>query len=404
MLDKSDKNYRVVDELSKVADNTFQATVKALSGSPGIGTNGKFLRYEILISPITFNTVVSNQWYLQSVLNTLTAPLSFPCGVQSAGGPTASPATPGIGPITIKNAWMDATGINAAGYHTENLLVYTSAAQNSTGKNTCEVKKMALVGMHVAHKTTTQTGWTWSTFENKANAPDCTNPPPPPPAPGQPQNGAKQNTNCPAPSAQKYNLAPNSSSTASQFQTCNATPNGNGSPSTTFYANQPPNSTAGYSHLCRQVPLSTGYPSAYAQSMACNTATGAKSVWSNYVLVSTQWFTQFPSGTSCQNSASLLTPGQPTVRAGYAPQVTMSDGKTTFPFLANTTMESYERAVCMGCHQQALTTNTSAPSATGVSSDLMYFLQLEVPAAPVNQVAGKAFKPTALTRSHRTKK
>jgi len=396
---KNYKNYRVVDELNKVADNTFEATVKNLSGSPAIGTNGKFLRYEILLSPITFSTVVSNQWYLQSILNSLTAPLSFPCGVQSAGGSTASPATPGIGPFTIKNAWMYATGINAAGYHTENLLVYTLAAQSSTGKNTCELKKMALVGMHVAHKTTTQTGWTWSTFEHKANAPDCTNTPAPPP-----QSPTSKNTTCPAATAQKYNLAPNSGSTASQFQTCNATPNGNGGSSTTFYANQPPNPTAGYSHLCRQVPLSSGYPTAYSQSQACNTATGAKSVWSNYVLISTQWFTQFPAGTSCQNSASLLTPSNATIRAGYAPQVTMNDGTTKFPYLANTSMESYERSVCMGCHQQALTINTSGTSTTTVSTDLMYFLQLEVPAAPVNQVAGKPFQPTALVKSHRPKK
>jgi hypothetical protein len=393
---KNYKSYRVVNELNKVADNIFEATVKNLSGSPAIATNGKFLRYEILISPITFNTVVSNKWYLQSVLNSLTVPLSFPCGIQSAGGPTASPATTGIGPFTVKNAWMDATGISAGRYHTENLLVYTRGAQNSTGKNTCEVKKMALVGMHVAHKTTTQTGWTWSTFEHKSNAPDCTSPPAPAPQSG----GAPTNTSCPPAAAQKYNLAPNSHSTASKFQTCNTPPTGNAG--TTFYANQPPNPTAGYSHLCRQVPLSSGYPAAYAQSQACNAATGAKSVWSNYVLVSTQWFTNFPAGTSCQNSASLLTPGNATIRAGYAPQATMNNG-ATFPFLANTTMESYERSVCMGCHQQALTINTSGGSNT-VSTDLMYFLQLEVPAAPVNQVAGKTFKPTPAAKSHRTKK
>jgi len=82
----------------------------------------------------------------------------------------------------------------------------------------------------------------------------------------------------------------------------------------------------------------------------------------------------------------------------------MNDGTTKFPYLANTSMESYERSVCMGCHQQALTINTSGTSTTTVSTDLMYFLQLEVPAAPVNQVAGKPFQPTALVKSHRPKK
>lgn len=384
------QSYRVIDELAKVADNTFEATVKALSGDPAIATNGTFLRYEILLSPITFNTVVGSKWYLQTVLNGLTSPLSFPCGVQSAGGPTASPATPGIGPFTVKNAWLDATGINAANYHTETLLVYTLAAQNSTGKNSCQLKKMALVGMHIAHKTTSQTGWTWSTFEHKANAPDCTTAPPPaPPSPSQ--GPGVQNTACPTPTSQQYNLAPNSGSTLTQFQTCNAPPNGNGASSTTFYADKPPSSNAGTSRLCRQAPLSSSYASAYAQSQACNAATGAKSVWSNYVLVSTQWFTNFPSGTQCQNSASLLTPSDSTIRAGYAPQVTMSDGTSKFPYLANTSMESYERSVCMGCHQQALTVNTTGGQQ--VSTDLMYFLQLEVPAAPVNQATVKGFTP-----------
>jgi hypothetical protein len=72
-----------------------------------------FLRYEILISPITYGTIVTNPWYKSSVLNSLSSPLIFPCGVYSAGGPNASPATSGIGAITIKNAWMDATGTPA---------------------------------------------------------------------------------------------------------------------------------------------------------------------------------------------------------------------------------------------------------------------------------------------------
>jgi len=50
---KNYKNYGVVANLNKVADNIFEATVKNLFGHPAIATNGKFLRYEILIGPIT---------------------------------------------------------------------------------------------------------------------------------------------------------------------------------------------------------------------------------------------------------------------------------------------------------------------------------------------------------------
>lgn len=371
-------SYRVVDELDKVDDGFFEATVKGLSGSPAVAANGTFLRYEILISPVTFNTIVTNQWYLSSVLAKATTGLNFPCGVYSAGGSSASPADAGIGPITVKNAWMDASGVNAATFHTENLLVFTSGSENSTGKNTCELKTMALVGMHIAHKTTQQSAWTWSTFEHNANAPDCTTTPAPPP--GAPPD---QNTSCPAVSTRSYNLFPSSAATASKFQTCNATPAQNNPSGKTcdegFCADLAPNSTAGYSQLCRQVPLSKNYPTAYAQSQACNQATGSASAWSNYALISTQWFTAFGANPTCQNAATTVTPNQATIRAEYAPQVTMSDGKTTFPYLANTSMESYERSVCMGCHQQA------TAGGSGVSTDLMYFLQLEVPAAPVNQ-------------------
>jgi hypothetical protein len=375
------QNYRVVDELQKVNDDFFEATVKGLSADPVVATNGTFLRYEILLSPNTYNQISANKWYLASVLAGLKNPVDFQCGVQSAGGPTANPADPGIGPIVIKNAWMDAASLDPARHHTENLLVFTNGSENSTGQNSCVLKTMALVGMHIAHKTTNQSGWTWSTFEHAANAPDCTTTPAPPPQ--SPADGG--NKSCPtSATGGPYNLFPQLPA-GTQYQSCNVTPAGNQAAGSTppcdggFCADQPPNPVSGYSSLCRQVPLPV-YQTAYAQTQACNGATGASSVWSNYSLISTQWFTAFGAAPTCQNASAAVNPQQN--RAGYAPQVTMADGKTAFPYLANTSMESYERSVCMGCHQQALT--AVAKGGTGVSTDFMYFLQLEVPCAPVN--------------------
>ncbi len=371
------QGYRVIDELDKVDDSFFQATVGGLSGSPAVATNGAFLRYEILISPVTYNTITTNKWYMTSVLNSLTSPLSFPCGQQDKGGPKASPADQGIGAITIKNAWVDATGFDTSDYHTEKLLIFTPAAENNSGQDTCELKTMALLGMHIAHKTTQQAGWTWSTFEHQANAPDCTNVP----LPGNSQT--KQtipNLTCPT-TGGAYNLSPQNVGDA-RFQTCNATPAANAPTSKCdqgFCADLAPNPAAGYSHLCRQVPLQANYPTAYAQTQACNAATGKSSVWSNYALISTQWFTQFTQPPTCQNVATTVNPKATPGHEAYAPQVTMSDGKSLAPYLANTTMESYERSVCMGCHHGA-----SVPAGNKVSTDLMYFLQLEVAAAPIN--------------------
>ena len=380
------KSYRVIDELDKVDDSFFQATVGGLSTHPAVATNGTFLRYEILISPITYNTITQNGWYLQSTLNSLTSPLSFPCGVESAGGPTSGPGTTGIGAITIKNAWMDVTGFDASKYHTEKLLIFTPAAENNSGQDSCELKTMALVGMHIAHKTTLQQGWTWSTFEHQANAPDCTNVPP---APTSQSSQTVANLTCPT-TGGKYNLFPLNVGDA-KYQSCNTGPatNGGASCDDNWCADLPPNPTAGYSRLCRQVPLQANYPTAYAQTQACNAATGKSSVWSNYALISTQWFTAFPTPPpACGNQAATVNPNTPSNPAtdhgaAYAPQVTLAPASGSVspkaPYLANTTMESYERSVCMGCHQGA-----KVADGNKVSTDLMYFLQLEVPHAPIN--------------------
>ncbi len=372
------QNYRVLDEISKVDDGFFEATKQGLSANPVIAANGTFLRYEILISEVTFDTIVTKKWYLSSVLNGLTESLSFPCGTYNGGGPKASPSDPGVGSITIKNAWMEADGLDASKYHMENLLLYTPASQNASGQDTCELATMALVGQHIAHKTTQQSAWTWSTFEHAANGPDCTSTPPP-------ELTVKQNdpsTGCPS-TGGAYNFFPANTSDP-RFASCNATPATNGTTAcnNSYCVDQAPNQTGGYSRLCRQLALQANYPTAYAQTQACNQATGASSVWSNYALISTQWFTAFSSTQkkTCANDVTIV--ALPGAVNEYAPQVTLtsSEGTRVVPYLANTSMESYERANCMGCHTNALVSKGSA-----VSTDLMYFMMLEVPAAPVNQ-------------------
>lgn len=373
-------SYRVLDEISKVDDSFFEATKQGLSADPVVATNGTFLRYEILISEVTYDTIVDNKWYLSSVLEKQTEGLNFPCGTFKAGGPTASPSDQGIGSITIKNAWMEADGLDPSKYHLEKLLIYTPASQNASGQDTCTLETMALVGQHIAHKTTQQSAWTWSTFEHASNAPDCTSTPPTMIT----QHKNTPSTGCPS-SGGSYNFFPANTSDA-RFASCNSAPatNGTSACDESFCADQPPNANGGYSRLCRQLALEANYRDAYSQTEACNQAAGS-GVWSNYVLISTQWFTAFSKDqkNDCDNESGDVNPA--TTFQEYAPQVTLkSNGKTqTVPYLANSSMESYERANCMGCHTNAVIDKTN-----NVSTDLMYFMMLEVPAAPVNQQSG----------------
>lgn len=373
------QSYRVIDEISKVDDSFFEATKQGLSADPVVATNGTFLRYEILISEVTYDTIVDNKWYLSSVLDSQKESLSFPCGTYEAGGSKASPSDTGIGAITIKNAWMEADGLDSSKYHMEKILIYTPASQNASGQDTCQLETMALVGQHIAHKTTQQGAWTWSTFEHASNAPDCTTTPPPaPPKKNDPSTG------CPS-TGGTYNFFPSNTSDA-RFASCNSPPATNNATKCddNYCADEAPNSQGGYSRLCRQLALEANYPTAYSQTQACNQATGSSSVWSNYVLISTQWFTAFTSDqkTNCQNEATTVSPNGKTI-ADYAPQVTLTasgSSPQTVPYLANSSMESYERSNCMGCHTNALVNKNS-----NISTDLMYFMMLEVPAAPVNQ-------------------
>jgi hypothetical protein len=259
----------------------------------------------------------------------------------------------------------------------EDLLVYTPSYRNSDGVATCELRTMALVGMHVAHKTFNQPNWIWSTFEHDLNAPDCTG--------GMPGPGSQQvNVSCPDSVAIDYNLYGEiCSGMVQSCASCNASPASNGNcdnPTTSVGAgyclDEPPAANGGISTLCRQVPISS-YPDAETWNTACQDALGSASAWSNYSLISSQWGTSaIPAG--CSNVAAQIFSGSvndsvilPKVAAGSAMK----------PLLANTTMESYDRSNCIGCHAKASITNSAG---TALSTDLMYFLQLQV-SAPASE-------------------
>lgn len=370
------KNYRVLAEVSKVDDLFLQATHGALSNDPLIDANGHFLRFEILASPVTHKYVVDNEFYDASVLDNLTEDLLFPCGEQSYTG--GNPKNTKSGAYVVKNAWMQLPDdANAFGskywgdYHMEELLVYTPSYRNKTGVATCEKRVMGLVGQHIAHKTVKQPRWTWSTFEHKRNAPNCTELPP-----TGDQDDAGPSTACPASVKRNFNFYAKSCSAngsdPAACQTCNAGPvsnrkgcdNPDVADDVSWCIDKPPAKTAGMTMACLQVNPRKYYPTAHAMNRACVKSLGRKSVWSNYRLISTQWYNE--ASTSCTTQTTVD-------RALELPQVPIPGrgGKTTTPYLANSSMETYVRANCMGCHGHPTVGKNS------VSTDFMYWILLE---------------------------
>lgn len=436
------QQYRVIQQTGKVDDSFLEAQVGGLSEHPVIDAAGHFLRYEILISPAMYDQIVAEGWNKAEVLNGLEDNVVFACGDQSYTG--GDPSDPRMGAIAIKVAWRDASGIPAElapTFHTEELLVFTPSYRNSSGVETCELKTMAMVGMHIGHKTVKQPNWVWATFEHLLNAPDCTSLPPGP--------GTQQaNMSCPTEVTEEFSFA-SSACTQAGDQTCapcNTPPAHNGvqcvnpfvDPDGTmgWCLDLPPNPVGGISRLCRQVPVGIGhctdnaapcdddqdcasgatceanYPAANAQNAACvaaieNAAGGSgSSPWSHYQLISSQW--EANSYDTCQNAAAVIasTPNGPVNQSVLREQVVLSVNagtNTTRPILGNTSMESYDRANCLGCHarsylngrcsddaSQACSTNADCGTGTCnvISTDLMYFLKLEVSEPPALRLPG----------------
>jgi len=370
------KKYRVLAEVSKVDDLFLQATHGQLSNDPLIDANGKFLRFEIMVSPVTHRYVVNNKLYDATVLDGLTKDLKFPCGESAYTG--GNPAHWQSGAYVVKNAWMELPKKSVSfgkqygrRFHTEELLVYTPSYRNKSGVATCEKRVMGLVGQHIAHKTVKQPRWTWSTFEQKRNAPNCTELPP-----SGDQGDSGPSEACPASVKRSYNFYPKSCSADGSdpdaCQTCNVAPvsnrNGCDNPDVkddvSWCLDKSPKKVAGTTMACRQVNPKKYYKTAYTLNQACAKRLGSKSVWSNYRLISTQWYNQ--NSNSCKTKTNVD-------RGRELPQVPIPGraGEETTPYLANSSMETYVRANCMGCHGHPTVGKNK------VSTDFMYWILLE---------------------------
>jgi hypothetical protein len=369
--------YRVIDNANKADDSFLEAMTGGLSNQPVLTSQGDFVRYEILVNPAFYKHVVENRYYDWTHLYTLDQDVSNLCGEESYTG--GDPADPRSGTYEVKLAWME-QGLADASYHREDLLVYTPSYRSSTGAASCELKSMAMVGTHIAHKTLKQPSWTWSTFEHKDNAPDCNELPP-----GGNENGATTNDSCPKADtlARNYHFTSPECADGS-CATCNSSPDTNdpmslcvtqpNSMQVGWCLDLPPASVAGKSQLCRQVPLEANYPTAYEQNNTYADLLGDASVWSNYQLVSTQWFDFTSPPVGCANAAPDFADSK-TSRPLQRPQVAVSSPQgETRPFLGNSSMESYERSNCNACHGKA---TIKQASGTTRYTDFVYWIPVE---------------------------
>jgi len=117
--------------------------------------------YEIRLNHDIYDFVVSNKYY--NANNQLAAvqngtPIVFPMG--AVNGPT--------GAIELKAAWMEVTDPSNEKWNRYKL---SKAAVIDANTGEFRYTEVALVGLHIIHKTEKQPTWVWATFEHIDNVP-----------------------------------------------------------------------------------------------------------------------------------------------------------------------------------------------------------------------------------------
>ncbi len=143
-----------VGHLTKAPD-LESAFVEPGNLGPLINQNGDFTRYQISVNEPYYRYFRAQGLYSATDLST-NPKIDFP---------KSSMETNEIGAMSIKASWMPLSErYDASRFHVSTILVL-----NPNGS--CEKTEVALVGLHIAHKTSQAPQWVWSTFEHVDNAP-----------------------------------------------------------------------------------------------------------------------------------------------------------------------------------------------------------------------------------------
>ncbi len=140
--------------------------------------NGRFVRYEVRVNMDEYNYVTYNDLWQASGQTGQT--INFPQGPNDSPSRCGDQPCGPVGAMEIKSAWKvlsDSEIGSGRFYMTEAVVDNDEQGTPSPGKNPVT---LGLVGLHIIHKTSTQSTWFWSTFEQVDNTkssffnPTCT--------------------------------------------------------------------------------------------------------------------------------------------------------------------------------------------------------------------------------------
>ena len=359
--------YRFINKFGKM--HTWFADEQALDSGPLIDSNGRYVRYEIVLNEYAYEHIRKERLYTIAGQEAYAAKHSkhirFPPGSFRLNGsePELDAAVGGsrpisdqtkVGAIIIKAAWKELSDKDDSGkFHTRKMLVYTPKdAKNNSRQARFEFMHLGLVGMHIVHKSADVSQWTWSTFEHVDNCPDI--------------DDVYRLSRPPSEPDRAYSFFNPKYFREKPFEEAMLSVNRPAArPWTPGGKEEEPFHRR--TQVVRLTPLTQSTKDLNKDFQDLLKAKNDKSVWQHYQLVSTQWPTR-PAGLLKSNSER---------EEGDVPELKETDvlGGPAPPFLANSVLETYiQRNVpntsssCMECHNNAL-------SKSGHFSDFTFILE-----------------------------
>jgi hypothetical protein len=338
---------RVLTMTAKSDGSTVPDIIQPSTDEPLIDRNLNYTMYEIVLNQDEATYIVTN--HLNTVAGQEAAKsIDFPCGTLPGQPPHPCSGVPGsVGAIEIKAAWrlLDPAKDDLNSYFWREQDLYVSAARSADHQAFCISKaKLGLVGLHILHKTASQSDWFWSTFEHRDNAPrtvsstSCIGPV----TSGLPKYSYYQ-PQCPAVSCVP-NKGPKVPPDKNFLWTRQP-------PYAQLYATRSASGLFG-TQVVRCQPVSQNSPSSPLLDAHWYTKLGS-TVWKNYTLTGTQWAFGYtgappfppPQARCLSGSGFLCAP----------PYLLDAVLETYMQPLVNTTDDTYFANGCVQCHNLATT-------------------------------------------------
>jgi hypothetical protein len=317
--------------LIQMIEETYNQPFKT---GPLIDQNGNYALFDILLNRQMFDYIAHNKLFSRAAqMSNPDLKVDFPAGVNPKDGNPGDPGT-----VMLKVSWriLDAAKDNKDRFHTVDALIFVPGSEDGKTKPACVRKTLGLVGFHVGHKTKSRLQWIWTSFEHVDNVPE------------QKDVDARRLN-------PRYSFYDPSCPPAKCL--VNQTPPPPWEPPATLKFRG-----AFKSQITRVVPLTDDTKEMNRKFQQLLQGT----VWANYMLLSTQWPTDF----NCAGQTDKKRGIEPNTDFDKEPDMVCAPAP---PYLANSTLETYTQGTtplasssCMACHANA--TSFQPRPATGEAS------------------------------------